>query len=419
MQLLKKRLFHFAILGVSMVLSVSILTAHAENLGPSPQCGWRDLAIPDRSNARASFKWSTRTDSPGSYGRAPYSIAVWGDSLTSARDFVDAALHANGIQKATIVPSFIQAGLKVPGLSLPLKASCATKGWQVAYAHKEKRGASGFSKGFVSMSSETPGDIILLDFRFPLPSTRVKALTMLFEKSRPDGSLLLGVSVDGGDENFISLSRTAGPALRIRPDLPMSAIRIRLVSGQITVHGFEPLYQDAPAAIVDTLSVPSALLRSWSNADERYFPAAPASAVDYNLVLVQYGTNEAASAGFDRASYLEYLRSNLSKLRRFYPGSRCILIGPPDRGVAGSIGPPASLKYSNVHQQVALAQRQVGRAFGCGFWDWQAAMGGPGTAARWAKMNPPQMQPDLTHLTAKGYEISGRMFATAFPVSKN
>lgn len=309
--------------------------------------------------------------------------------------------------------------MTVPGLRLPLRAGCASKGWQVAYAHKEKRAQAGFSKGLLSLSSENPGDTIVLDFRFSLPSTRVRQLTLLYEKPTPDSSLMLGVSVDKGDENFISLSRTSGSALRIRPDTPMAAIRIRLVSGRITVHGFVPLYQQPPAAIVDTFSVPGGLLRGWSNTSERLFPAPSEGAPGYSLILVQYGTNEGADPGFSDESYLSYLRANLSRLRKFYPRSRCILIGPPDRGVVGSIGPPGALKYSTIHHQIALAQKQVGREHRCEFWDWQAAMGGAGSADRWNKMNPPQMQQDLTHLTTKGYQVSGRMFAADLLLNKN
>ena len=289
----------------------------------------------------------------------------------------------------------------------------------MAYAHKEKRAQAGFSKGLLSLSSENPGDTIVLDFRFPLPSTRVRQLTLLYEKPTPDSSLMLGVSVDKGDENFISLSRTSGSALRIRPDTPMAAIRIRLVSGRITVHGFVPLYQQPPAAIVDTFSVPGGLLRGWSNTSERLFPAPSEGAPGYSLILVQYGTNEGADPGFSDESYVSYLRANLSRLRKFYPRSRCILIGPPDRGVVGSIGPPGALKYSIIHHQIALAQKQVGREHRCEFWDWQAAMGGAGSADRWNKMNPPQMQQDLTHLTTKGYQVSGRMFAADLLLNKN
>ena len=410
---MKKRSLYIAILGMSM------LSVQAENVASPPECARRDPAFSKKNHSEASFRWSTHISAADSPAVLPRTIAIWGDSLTSAPDFIDAALHASGMSKETVLPSFIQASMTVPGRRLPLKAGCASKGWQVAYAHKEQRNQAGFSKGLVSLSSENLGDIISLDFRFPLPSTRVKQLTLLYEKPKPDSSLVLAVSVDDGDEDFISLSRTAGPVLQIRPDTPMAAIRIRLVSGKLTVHGFAPSYQQAPAAILDSFSVSGGLLRSWANTRERLFPATSEVALDYRTIIVQYGTNEGANADFSDENYVRYLRVNLSRLRHFYPRSRCILIGPPDRGGVGSVGSPGTLRYSNVHRQIALAQKQVGLEQRCEFWDWQAAMGGPGSAMRWAKMHPPQMQQDLTHLTAKGYQVSGRMFAEALLLNKN
>ena len=387
--------------------------AQAAGASISSACARPGADAAHQSRGGASFAWTTQAaaqDSP-----AAFSMAVWGDSLTSASHFIDPVLQAYGIGKNDARPSFIQAAMKVPGLHLPLKAHCASKGWKLAYAYKEKNGAAGFSRGLVSMRSDTPGDTLFLDFRSPSAATRLKGVTVLYDKHRPDSSLVLAVSVDGGQEDYISLRESTGTSLHIKPDAPMSTLKLRLVSGQVTLHGFEPRYHDAPGAIVDALSLPGATLRGWSNAGERYFPKGQGP--DYRLILVQYGTNEGAGR-FQRAEYLAYLRNNLARLRSFYPQARCILVGPPDRGVVGSVGPPASLKYAAIHAQIALAQRQVGSEYRCEFWDWQAAMGGPGAAARWAGMQPPLMQRDLTHLSAKGYEASGRMFAKAFPLKQ-
>lgn len=396
-------------------LGCALLSAQAA-LAAS-DCGWRDPALRAVLRPGAGFAWQTGAPpTPASVPSAPVRIALWGDSLTSSRDFIDAALDAAGIPRASAQPSFIQAGVKVPGLRLPLKSACATAGWQTGYAHKEARKPSWYGKGLLGMRSGTPGDSLLLDFRTPGAGARVKALDIVFEKSRPDGSLLLALSVDGGEEAFVPLSRSSATSLRIVPTAPMAALRLRLVSGQLTVHGFAPVYAQAPDAIVDIFSVPGGMLRAWSYVDERL--AAPASPEDYGLVLVQYGTNEGAGPRFSRSAYLAYLRANLGRMRKLYPQARCILIGPPDRGVPGAAG-PAALKYAQVHSQIAAAQKQVGQEQGCGFWDWQAAMGGPGAAARWAGMRPPQMGKDLTHLTATGYQLSGRMFGQAMLTDKH
>lgn len=351
----------------------------------------------------AAFTWTTQPEVQPAPAQPTYKIAIWGDSLTSARNFIDAALKTSGSEKTT--PSYIQAGIKVPGLNLPLKHACATAGWKTAYAYKEKGSTPAFSEGMLRMESSTPGDVMQLELR-----DRVTQLDIQYDKSAPDGSLLLGVAVDGGPEQLIPLSRTDAGVLRIMPEAPMSAVALRLVSGQIRIHGFRPRYEHAERVVLDTFSVPGAQLRGWTYVDERLTQAAPA----YDLILVQYGTNEGASPSFDAAAYAASLRTNLARLRHFQPRARCILIGPPDRGVTAGPGVPPQ-KFSVIHRQIAVAQRQVGAAFGCGFWDWQGETGGPGTAVRWMRSTPPLMQPDLTHMTARGYELSGRLFGRSFP----
>jgi lysophospholipase L1-like esterase len=402
------------------VALLGVASLHLAHAASGSDCTQQTATVPDRAADGPSFDWSALPGVPAPHSPGAYRIGVWGDSLTSARIFVDAALQAAGIQKTAVPPSFIQAGIKVPGISLPLKAACASAGWQTAYAYREKGNTPTFSKGLLSMESSSPGDVIFMDFRFPLATTRVRQLDILYEKARPDGSLLLGVAIDGEAEKLIPLSHSAASVLRIAPQEPMATVRIRLVSGQVRLHGFQPQYEGAPNVVLDSLSVPGALLRGWAYVDERLLPGAPGAAEDYDLILIQYGTNEGASPAFNAAKYADYLRANLARVRKIHPDARCILIGPPDRGVAG--GQAANpMKYSNIHRQIAVAQRQVSAEHRCGFWDWQGETGGPGTAVRWAQARPPLMQPDLTHMTAQGYEASGRAFARfySFPTPKH
>lgn len=395
---------HIAAVAMGLLL---VTTVNAASLQECKGLERRDAAF-----APNAFQWEVQSESHGLSGSSGFRIAVFGDSLTAARPFIDAVLDANGIRKTAALPSYIQAGIGVPGLALSLNAACAGGAWQIAYAHKENQPRAAYAKGFLRMHAQTPGDTLYLDFRFPQPSSRLKALNVLYEKEKPDDSLLLGIAVDGDEERLVSLRRSAGPLLQIRPDAPMSTLRLRLVSGQLTLHGFEPVYETPPAVVLDMFSVPGGMLRSVASLDPRYLPATGKPA--YDLLLVQYGTNEGAVKAFDRQAYATYLRTHLRRLRQFYPEARCVLIGPPDRGA-----PDGSPQHALIHRQIALAQQQIAPEFHCASWDWQAAMGGPGTAARWAASNPPLMQPDLTHLTAKGYDLSGRLFAKAFPFDKS
>jgi hypothetical protein len=396
---------------LALLAVAALRVAHAASTG---DCTRLAAVVPDGAANAAGFDWSTLPAVPARPAAHAYRIAVWGDSLTSARTFVDAALQATGIDKADVLPSFIQAGINVAGLVLPLRSACASAGWKTAYAYREKGETAAFSEGLVSMESSTPGDVLFLDFRFPQAATRVDGLDILYDKATADGSLLLGVAVDGQDEQLVSLSRTAARVLRIAPRAPMATVRIRLVSGQVRLHGFLPHYAGAPAVVLDVLSVPGAQMRGWRHVDAGLVAGTAGAAPDYDLILVEYGTNEGAGPVFDAREYADTLRGNLARVRTFHPHARCILIGPPDRGVAGdSMANP--LKYAAVHRQIATTQRQAGAAYGCGFWDWQGEMGGPGAALRWARATPPLMQPDLTHLTAQGYETSGRAFARTHP----
>lgn len=364
------------------------------------------VAPPAEPLPGAAFAWHALPAGAATMAPAPYRIGVWGDSLTSASNFFDAALQTAGIERSAVLPSFIQAGLRVPGLALPLKAACASAGWQTAYAYRAKGETPAFSPGLVSMEAAGPGARLALDFRFPLPTTRVRQLDILYDKAAPDGSLLLAVAVDDQEEQLIPLSRADGGVLRIEPAASLARLRLRLVSGQVRLHGFLPHYEGTARVMLDAMSVPGAVLRGWQQIDPRLLPGAPA----YDLIVLQYGTNEGATPAFAPAGYAATLRASLARVRQLQPQARCILIGPPDRGVTEGHGADP-LKYAAIHRQIASAQQRVGAQFRCAFWDWQGETGGPGTALRWARASPPLMQPDLTHMTAQGYEVSGRMFA--------
>jgi lysophospholipase L1-like esterase len=48
---------------------------------------------------------------------------------------------------------------------------------------------------------------------------------------------------------------------------------------------------------------------------------------------------------------------------------------------------------------------------GCDFWSAFEAMGGAGSAYRWARATPALMAPDLIHFTVKGYQRLAQDFA--------
>jgi len=97
-------------------------------------------------------------------------------------------------------------------------------------------------------------------------------------------------------------------------------------------------------------------------------------------------------------------------MRRAFPQAACVLMGPPDRGVLEGQG-SGQLRYAKVHAAIAAAQAEIAPEFGCGFWDWQGFMGGPGGAYGWFYAKPSLMGRDLVHLSLDGYRRTGKALA--------
>jgi len=80
------------------------------------------------------------------------------------------------------------------------------------------------------------------------------------------------------------------------------------------------------------------------------------------------------------------------------PAAAVLLVGPPDRGGPDSAGSLPAL--AGVIRGIEAAAHQKSVAF----LNLEAAMGGPGTAAKWAMADPPLAQSDRTHFTPLGYQ---------------
>lgn len=122
-----------------------------------------------------------------------------------------------------------------------------------------------------------------------------------------------------------------------------------------------------------------------------------------DLVILAYGTNEAFDPRFDLDQYRTQLTRTLAELRRQMPRAMLLLVGPPDsirqrsaQGCAARM--PAPLPA------IVTVQREVAKASGALFWDWQAFMGGECSIQQWQATG--LARDDLVHLSAEGYRRS-------------
>jgi lysophospholipase L1-like esterase len=115
------------------------------------------------------------------------------------------------------------------------------------------------------------------------------------------------------------------------------------------------------------------------------------------LIVLAYGTNEAASSSWDEETYQQTFASIIDTIHQYVPESSILVVGPPDRSVAQH---RAWHPFAGT-DRIVQAQRAVCRAHGCAYWDQRERMGGLGAMqqfvyAGWA-------QPDHTHFTGDGY----------------
>ena len=327
----------------------------------------------------------------------PVRIAFWGDSHTASGAFVDAALREWGIAPAAVRPSYIAASLATKGVRLPLRSWCASPAWRTRFAYQaESRMSPDFGPGLAVMEAETQDAALAWDFRWPSPSTTVQAVTIHLGPREPGRSLLLAISADDGPERIVPVPSAVAEEIQVQGDAPFSVLRLRVVAGRAVIAGLEPVYETASPVVVDVFAIPGATAQGWQGVSQ-----APQRL--YDLVVLAFGTNEAAAPAFRAGTYADSLRRSVARWRQAYPQARCVLVTPPDRGAA-----QASQQQSRRHAEVAVIQRVVSHSFGCALWDWQGWMRSTGRSVL--------LQGDQTHLSAPGYEASGRAFAMAVPL---
>ncbi|WP_414164240.1 SGNH/GDSL hydrolase family protein [Superficieibacter sp. BNK-5] len=153
--------------------------------------------------------------------------------------------------------------------------------------------------------------------------------------------------------------------------------------------------------ILSAVGINGATLSAWKKWQSDGL--APLAALKPDMVILEYGTNEAFNDDLDPALYRRQLEARIVQIREALPDAAILLIGPPDsiknKGQAScSAREPVSLaKVMQVQKQVAEAQQLL-------FWDWRAFMGGACSMERWSAAG--DARPDLVHLSADGYKKS-------------
>jgi lysophospholipase L1-like esterase len=221
----------------------------------------------------------------------------------------------------------------------------------------------------------------------------------------------------GGDAEFLLDGMPLGQR-RMSADFPQAQVARFQAPGPDALHRFEirtlgygrvrilgvSVEKAAPGVIYSAMGLLGARAEYLLKCREETFEA-QISAEQPDLVVLGYGTNETSGSYLDGSAYETALATIVSRLHRAAPSALVVLLTPPDRGDSR---PGQAQRIQQIIRAIIAAQRDVAERDGAILMDLHAAMGGAGTAARWAAMQPPLAKPDMTHFTNEGYNLLGR-----------
>ena len=287
---------------------------------------------------------------------------------------------------------------------------CYSPGWRGDFVGRSDGRRDGLYGLGASVSSSDPSAFGWLETTHTNPLGRRVGRYHVFTVGQPGGGTLL-VTVDDAPPRAITTDTTAPRLLHHRVEVPDGPHRLMvqpLGDGEVRILGVSA-ERPGPGVIVDAIGIRGRQARTWLRWDRTLFQQSM-RALRPDMVVLAYGTNEAADSSYAMERYADDLRAVLRRMRAATPDAACVLVGPTDR--VKKVGAERYAIWGRT-AEVARVQRRVAPEFGCAFWDWQADMGGAGSVLAWRMQSPPLSSADYIHLTQRGYELSAERFLGA------
>ena len=203
-------------------------------------------------------------------------------------------------------------------------------------------------------------------------------------------------------------TRTASVAVRSGDGRPR-VLRLVARGPGATVFGAE-LSAERPGLMWSAVGPVGADARVYLQLDPDSFEEA-LHAHRPHLVVLMVGGNDALKVRKRWRSLDEVqddLRKVVARLRAALPAVEILAMAPMDAGRRRADGQVRSKRFI---EQVRDGQREVAEELRLAYWDTLAAMGGPGSVARWARAGA--MNRDLVHPRGAGADVLGAGFAEA------
>ena len=135
--------------------------------------------------------------------------------------------------------------------------------------------------------------------------------------------------------------------------------------------------------------------------------AAFGKALDYRLVVLQYGVNIADARNKNYVFYEQAMTRVVDRMQRAFPQASILIIGMSDKSTRldGKFVTDPSVAL------LVAAQQRLARRTHAAFWNLFAAMGGENTMTSWVEATPPLANKDYTHINSRGgARIAGLLY---------
>jgi lysophospholipase L1-like esterase len=228
----------------------------------------------------------------------------------------------------------------------------------------------------------------------------------LYYLEEPNGGSV-AIEADGRMIAKVSTSAEIKAARFFAFTVPSGVVKLELRSeGNVRLFGLTAAKPD-PGVVYDSLGLNGASITVLSRVFNEAHWAGQLRHRDPQLVIVNYGTNEADFAAFIQRGYETELREAIRRIRAAVPQASILVMSPMDRGHRTGID---DIETMETIPRIVDTQGRVARDTGCAFFDTFAAMGGAGTMARWYTARPRLVSADLIH----PYPAGGKQIAATF-----
>ena len=315
-------------------------------------------------------------------------VLQFGDSHTAADMFTGEARRVFQEQFGNGGIGFSYAGHPFAGYRILGSERGQSRGWKTQGNRFLQLGDGETGLGGISISTERPGEWVTLD---------AACSTVELDYLQQPGGGSMRFTDNGGEPVEIETdAEEMGPG----------TFNYTCTTGdhhfEVTTENHAPVtllgwVATQPGVTWESIGINGAeapLMLKWDQAlFSRYLKDTSPS-----LIVLAYGTNEAASTAWDEESYRQTFASVIDDLHQYVPESSILVVGPPDR----STGRRRVWHPYGGTERIIEAQRAVCRTHGCAYWDQRERMGGLGSMQDWVYAG--WAQADHTHFTGEGYK---------------